>query len=106
MRELKKYRLRPSRRPKKHDLLSGVVRVQGLKGPGYAAFSFDESFVDAVGKELPHGLMPSNPAYLKFLYMPGYNIWRLFAMYLREERGTLLWETPQLPPWVQKVVYR
>lgn len=67
---------------------------------GYAYIHFDESFVDAVGKALPHGLMPSQPAYLKLLHMPGRKTWRIFAQYHKQLRGVLLWESPTLPAWV------
>jgi|MudIll2142460700_1097286.scaffolds.fasta_scaffold842953_1 hypothetical protein len=104
MKELKKYKLRAARKPKKHPLLSGVVHVADWEGTGYAYVNFDESFVDAVGKALPHGLMPSAPAYLKVLHMPGRKSWRVFAFYLRELRGTLLWESPTRPAWVSKAI--
>jgi len=106
MRELKKYKLRPARRPKQHSLLSGVVHVADWDGTGFAYINFDESFVDAVGRALPHGLMPSAPAYLKVLHMPGRKTWRVFAYYLREVRGTLLWESAERPSWVSRVIRR
>ena len=106
MRELKKYKLRAARRAGKQELLSSVVHVCDREGTGYAYIGFDESFVDAVGNALPEGLHPTTPAYLKFLHMPGKGTWRLFAMYLGTRRGTLLWESPQLPAWIAKVKRR
>ncbi len=104
MRELKKYGLRSARRPVVHPLLSGVVHVCDWEGTGYAYIRFSEEFVDAVGKALPSGLHPTRPAFLKVLHMPGRKAWRVFAMYINEVRGTLLWESPELPPWISSIV--
>lgn len=87
----------------RHLLLSGVVHVCDQQGRRPAYISFSEDFVDAVGRALPTGLTPSRPAYLKALHVPGRNTWRIFAMHFREETGTLLWETPETPSWVQSV---
>lgn len=106
MQERKKYRLRAARKPQEHSLLSGVVHVKGPEGIGYSNIRFDESFVDAVGLALPHGLSPESPAFLKWLYMPTTGRWRLFAMYLGKPRGTLLWEADQLPPWISLIIPR
>lgn len=95
--------MREGRKPQPHSLLSGVVQIRGDSGPGYAFIRFTEDFVDAVGRALPHGLSPAHPAYLKLLYMPGREVWRLFALYLYEERGVLLWETAERPHWVGKI---
>lgn len=100
MREIKKYNLRASRRPEVHPLLSGVVHVADHNGKSLSFIRFAESFVDAVGKALPQGLSPSRPAYLKVMHMPGRKTWRIFAMYLHEERGVLLWETEHPPSWI------
>lgn len=99
MKEAKKYKLRATRKPQKHPLLSGVAHVCDEQGRRPANFSFSEAFVDAVGKALPHGLSPAHPAYIKILHLPGRKVWRVFAMYLREERGSLLWEASALPAW-------
>jgi hypothetical protein len=104
MRPLKKYALTQTPRPKKHPLLSGVAHVGESSGKGYAYFSFSEDFVDAVGKALPQGLSREEPAYLKVLQMP--NTWRVFAVYLRREKGALLWETPTRPEWLTATRHR
>lgn len=103
MRELKKYALRAARKPQNHSLLSGVVHVKRTGQIGYAYIRFDESFVDAVGRSLPYGLSAEHPAFLKWLYMPTTGKWRLFAMYLDESRGAILWESDQLPHWISNV---
>lgn len=103
MKEVKRFRLLPGRKPQEHPLLSGVVRVCDSTGIGTANIKFTEHFVDAVGKALPSGLTPSDPAYLKLIYMPGDKVWRLWAMYLKTERGVVLWDMEALPAWVAKV---
>ena len=100
MKELKKYKLKAARKPREHPLLSGVAVVGEPTGKRVSYFSFSEAFVDAVGKALPVGVSPANPAYLKVLYMPGRDTWRVFAMYFQEVRGVLLWETDTMPSWL------
>lgn len=100
MRELKKYQLRASKKPKNHALLSGVVHVYGDAGIGYTYLTFSEAFVDAVGKCMQYGLRADAPGYLKVMFMPGVKVWRVFAMYFKEERGVLLWESPEKPAWL------
>ena len=104
MKDAKKYKLTRSRKPQKHPLLSGVVHVCDAQGRRPSYITFSEEFVDAVGRALPLGLSPAYPAYLKVLCLPGRNLWRVFAMYLHEERGALLWETPDMPVWVAPVL--
>lgn len=99
MKELKKYKLRAARKPQNHKLLSGVVHVCDEHGRRPSYISFSEEFVDAVGFALPMGLLPSNPAYIKILHMPGRGVWRVFAMYFQSSHGALLWETTDLPQW-------
>ena len=104
MKELRKYKLRPSRKPIRHQLLSGVAHVCDARGRRPAYISFSEEFVDAVGRALPVGLTSTDPAYLKVLHMPGRNTWRVFAMYLRAGTGVLLWEAHDMPHWVNPVL--
>ena len=103
MKDAKKYKIRASRRPQRHPLLSGVVHLCDRRGRRPVNISFSEALVDAVGLALPFGLSPADPAYLKVLHLPGRGLWRVFAMYFREEQGTLLWETGERPPWLPLV---
>lgn len=105
MRECKHYGIRSSRRPKKHPLLSGVVHVADEEGIGLSYITFSETFVDAVGREMPQGLTTSRPAYLKVMAMPGRKTWRVVALYLHDTVGRVLWETDTKPVWVS-TVYR
>lgn len=102
MKESKKYRIRPARSPQEHKLLSGVIEVQ-LKGSKHTAFiHFDESLVEAVGKALPQGLSPGNEGYIKVIELPN-GVWRIMAMYVRETKGTILWESKEKPSWIGKL---
>lgn len=101
MREVKRFGLKAARRPCVHPLLSGVVHVCDAAGKWVANIKFTEAFVDAVGKALPQGLTPSRPAYIKVLHMPGRKTWRVFAMYLDNTHGALLWETSDPPHWIR-----
>lgn len=103
MQERKKYGLRPARTPQAHKLLSGVVLVLDRQGKGTAYIHFDQSFVDAVGAALPEGVRPDKPAFIKALQVPATAAWRIFAMYLGEERGVMLWEAATTPLWLAKV---
>lgn len=99
--ELRKYGIRRATKPQRHGLLSGVVRVCD-EGRGVAYVKFNEDLVDAVGKVLPYGVSPDSPAYLKAIRI-GPNRWRVYAMYVTEEAGALLWEASDTPPWLTKV---
>ena len=105
MRELKKYGLRKSHKPKRHPLLSGVVQVCIPEGKTYSYILFSEDFVDAIGRALPFGVSPSSPAYLKAFRMPGRKTWRIMATYLDESRSTILWETDTPPAWLPSKYY-
>lgn len=104
MKEAKKYKLRATRKPKAHTLLSGVVHVCDQQGKRPAYFSFSEDFVDAVGKAMSSGLTASRPAYIKVLHIHGKGIWRIMAMYLNEVKGTVLWETDSQPEWTKPIL--
>ena len=104
MKEAKKFKLRAARKPIRHSLLSGVVHVCDQHGKRPAYISFSEDFVDAVGRALPQGVTPSRPAYIKVLHIHGKNLWRVFAMYFKEEIGALLWESPHQPEWTKPIL--
>lgn len=97
--ELRKFGIRWAKEPQKHNLLSGVVRVCD-EGRRVTYIKFHESFVDAVGLALPYGLSPDNPAYIKVMRVG--STWRVYAMYVLEEIGALLWEADAAPQWVNR----
>lgn len=99
MKNCKKYGLKAARKPKIHPLLSGVAVVGSMAGKGVAFYTFTEAFVEAVGKAMPQGISRTKPAHLKLLYIPGRG-WDVFAVYLNELRGVLLWTEPEYPKWL------
>ena len=104
MKDAKKYKLQAAKKPIRHQLLSGVIHVCDERGRRPAYISFSEEFVDAVGRALPQGLSPQSPAHIKVLSLPGRSTWRIFAMYIKDARGVLLWEAKELPIWAIPVL--
>jgi hypothetical protein len=100
MKEAKRYDLRPARTPQKDPRLSGVVSVLSTAGSKISFIHFNEAFVEAVGKELPKGVSPDNPAFIRV--MQSGKAWKVFAMYLKSNEGCLLWESEQIPAWIGK----
>lgn len=103
MKLLKKYKLKTTNKPIRHELLSGVVHVGTKEGKHYAYISFSEEFVDAVGMAMPVGLSKSNPAYLKALPCLDGKGWHIVCMYLGREDGVLLWKDSTRPGWLGKL---
>ena len=103
MKEVKRYGVRPARTPQKHDSLSGTVLVSQPGGRSYTYIHFDPSLVEAVGKALPQGVSKEHPAYLKASHSGGKAPWKIFAMYIKEEKGALLWEAETMPLWITKL---
>lgn len=94
--------LRETTRPVEHDSLAGVVLVTGEWGRGYAYIRFGEDTVTKIGKLMPQGVGPEHPAYLKAIQAPTGD-WRVFAMYLGNEKGVLLQHTKEKPEWLGKI---
>jgi len=92
--------IRAGRRPEVNDSLSGVVLVQSKLGRGHAFIRFKQELVKRVGKYLPQGCGPENPAYLKAIQAG--KRWRIFAMYIGRTRGVLLAEFTGKPQWLQE----
>lgn len=101
--DAKKHKLRPGRSPQKNPRLSGVVYVLRPSGRAYAYVRFEQSLVAALGRKMPRGLSMDSPGYLKLMHTPGRQIWRLYCMYVGEEKGILLKEYNDLPEWLGKI---
>ena len=91
--------LRASSKPQVHQALSGVVLVVGGKGRGYANIRFGEEMVRRVGQDMPQGIGPENPAYLKAMQMG--ERWKILAIYVTEKSGVVLAEFPTKPDWLK-----
>lgn len=99
--ELKKYRIRATKKPAKNVLLSSTVVVRNEVGDaGYCYINFDAPFVDAVGKKLQRGITEDDPAYLEVVYYPRMSVWLVKARYLHGDKEVLLWKTEQKPSWL------
>ena len=94
--------LRGAASPAQHDSLSGVVVVAGEWGKGYAHIRFDEDTVTRIGQVMPQGVGPEHPVYLKAIQAPTGD-WRVFAMYLGNERRVLLYHEKEKPQWLKKI---
>jgi hypothetical protein len=100
-REYKHYELRATNRPSGNSRLSTTVAVIGVNGhPYYCYVTFSEKLVVTVGKKLPRGISPFDPAYLFVDCSKGqYEVW---AKYVRDDVGAILWsgslEDP--PTWL------
>lgn len=100
-RELKKYRIRATKKPAKSTLLSSTVVVRNESGKvGYCYINFDQPLIDAAGKALPRGLTVDDPAYLEVVYYPAMSVWLVKARYLLGDKEVLLWKTEQKPSWL------
>lgn len=86
--------------------MAGTVLVVDEEGMGYAYITFDEPFIEAVGKALPMGVGPEHPAYLRAvcnLRAPG--AWSIFIVPFGPESGILLLVYPDTPHWLS-TIYR
>lgn len=82
--------------------MSGVVLVAGEWGKGYAYVRFNEDTVTRVGQLMPQGVGPEHPAYLKAIQLPT-GEWRVFIMYLGNERGVLVYQGKEKPEWLKTI---
>lgn len=102
-----KYResfgVRAARTPQTNSNVSGVVLVVDSLGKGYAYIRFPYTFDRVVGKAMPHGVGPEDQAYLKVLEVVESGEWRVFAHYIDESKGRLLWRSDSQPNWLKKV---
>ena len=100
-REMKRWGIRPARKAHAHPYLASAVFVVAPEGRGYCYISFEETFVEAVGKAMLWGVGPEHPAHLKVLYKASTGVWQVFAKYLDSNLFlTLLWEQATKPAWL------
>lgn len=105
-REMKKYRLRATRRPMRNEYVASAARVVDERGrSGYCYIGFDEPLVDAVGSKLPRGVAPFDPAYLTVTYDWIKKAWVVAARYIVDDVFTILWETADKPSWLKYTSY-
>lgn len=105
-REMKKYRLRATRRPMRNEYVASAARVVDERGrSGYCYIGFDEPLVDAVGSKLPRGVAPFDPAYLSITYDWIKQVWVIAARYIADDVFAIMWETATKPSWLKYTSY-
>jgi hypothetical protein len=97
----RQFLLRSASAPEVDERFSGVVYILDEGGKGYAYVRFSAEFVRAVGKEMPRGVSPDSPGYLKVMRTAN-GAWKVFALYVGEEEGVLLCEVKDRPLWLGK----
>lgn len=100
--ERKSFGIRPARKPQRHEYLAGVVVVLDGEGRGTVYIRFSEALVDAVGKQMPQGVGPEHRCYLKIRKGRG-DAWTMYAFYLEEYKGVILWRYKSRPEWLNHI---
>lgn len=93
---------RYSRKPQEDYYLSGVVLIVN-KGIGFSYVKFDDRLVHFLGKKMPYGIGPSDPAYLKVVHRGGH--YDVLCCYVDKSHSVVLWKEDKLPEWVREVRY-
>ena len=92
--------IKPARKPTDHDSLSSTVLVWDDGGIGVCLIRFTDKLVEFVGKKLPRGVGPADPAYLHVCQE--FEVWAVHATYISEEASVLLWRQVGRPEWLGK----
>lgn len=97
--ELKKYELEAAARPRDDHRLSTTALVTLEDGSsGYCYIRFAPALAVAVGSKLECGISSFLPAYLHVVQRNGK--WEVWALYVKTDRGAMLWSTPEKPQWL------
>lgn len=106
-RELKKYKLRATRKPMQSRYLASRVEVTDERGrDGYCYISFADEFIQAVGKRLPEGIALFSPARIEVAFDPVIKEWVVGASYQHGGLPTILWQSAQKPAWLNRIHYK
>ena len=90
--------VRYARNPQDDPSLSGTVLLY-RNGISAAHVKFTKETIRKLGRVMPYGIGPENPAYLKAVYTPkGYEIW---CCYFDGTKSILLWVSTNLPDWIK-----
>jgi hypothetical protein len=68
---------------------------------GYCYIKFSPAFEEFVGKELPRGLAPFDPAFIQVTETRGG--WEVKAVYIQDGVNVTLWKAEAKPEWVGKL---
>lgn len=103
-RELKKYGIRSTRKPARNPFVSTAVHVVDQDGlAGYCYISFEDAFVQAIGKALCRGVAEFDPAYVHVEFDRRTRVWRVGARYLLTSGYAQLWESVTRPVWLKSI---
>jgi len=68
---------------------------------GYCYINFSPAFEEFVGKNLPRGLAPFDPAYIQ---VTEHNqLWEVKAVYIKDGVNAVLWRSAEKPAWIGKL---
>jgi len=102
--ERKKFALTQARKPSDTGAARTLARTALVHAPnetGYCYIAFSEEFLAFVAKELPRGLAPFDPAFIRVSHLG--DLWQVEAVYVQDGTSEILWRTPEIPKWVGKL---
>jgi len=102
--ERKKFALAQGRKPGKSKtpkLLANTALIHAPNETGYCYIAFSQDFVDFVAKEMPRGLAPFDPAFIRVTHLNGF--WHVDAVYVNDGTCEILWRQEAMPQWVGKL---
>lgn len=102
--ERKKFALAQGRKPGKSKEPKRLTRTALVLAPnetGYCYIAFSQDFVDFVAKELPRGLAPFDPAYIRVAHLG--DVWQIEAVYINDGTSEVLWRQKEMPTWIGKL---
>lgn len=83
--------------------LTDIALVEDETGSGVVYIRFSEDLVRFVGREMPQGIAPYDPAYIAVRYRPASKDWLVSSCYLRGGPEVPLWITTTRPQWSTRV---
>lgn len=83
--------------------LSGVALiVEG--GIGYSYIKFTEETVRKLGMQMPYGIGPAHPAFIKIVSKHDY--YDVMCVYTDKSKSIVLWKSEALPDWIGSIKYK
>jgi hypothetical protein len=97
----KRWGLKAAIKPQQRFDLSGVCRLLDQTGAGYCHIKFSWPLVVDMGRAMPRGVGPHEPAHLMAMRMNEHE-WNIFCCYLDGERQ-LVWTEEGRPSWIKSI---
>lgn len=92
-------RIRAGRKPQEGYDLSGVC----VLGGSITYIRFNERVVKRIASQMPQGIGPLDPAYLRVSYNDIVESYEVFCCYIHTPVAKLLWSQKSLPEWVSHI---